>query len=72
MNAWYNVTLCIYFLTFLNIIKIHFKIVNLIKLITRGGGGGGGLHQNSFEIDFIVVSNIIVLNYIVGGSIVGG
>ena len=21
-----------------------------------GGGGGGGLHQNSLEIDFIVVS----------------
>ena len=22
-----------------------------------GGGGGGGLHQNSLEIDFIVVSD---------------
>ena len=22
-----------------------------------GGGGGGGLHQNSLEIDFIIVSD---------------
>ena len=27
------------------------------KLDLRGPGGGGGLHRNSLEIDFIVVSD---------------
>ena len=27
-----------------------------MQLRGPGGGGGGGLHQNSLEIDFIVVS----------------
>ena len=27
------------------------------KLKGAGGGGGGGLHRNSLEIDFIVVSD---------------
>ena len=31
-------------------------VINVYQIKGGGGGGGGGLHQNSLEIDFIVVS----------------
>ena len=47
---------------FINYYTKEFNFIYVFYFLTikgaggGGGGGGGGLHQNSLEIDFIVVS----------------